>query len=103
MLEKLLSLHTILKMNLGVSGSYTNLLPGPMELQLNCRESILNNQLNKLERSLIIKDRLKKPLHHKTRQCRGGARGLAGLPWVAVVVLKVYFNGQGLPPEKCGI
>ena len=37
-------------------------------------------------------DRLKKPLHHnKTdKECKGGVRGLAGLPQVAAKALEGY-------------
>ena len=50
-------------------------------------------------------DRWKKPYHqNKTGQeCRTGARGLPGLPWVAAEVLEGYFSSYGVPPEKCGV
>ena len=50
-------------------------------------------------------DRQKKPLHHnKTgRECRGGTRGLAELPWVAAEVPEGYVGGQGGPSDVCGM
>ena len=76
-----------------------------MELQLNCREIILNNQLNtRLEQSLITTDRLKKPVHHNKagRECGGGARGLAGLPCMAAEVPEGYSVAGGFPLRSVG-
>ena len=57
-----------------------------------------------MERRLITMDRQKKPFHHETgRECRGGMRGLARLPWVRAEVSEGYFSGQGVPLEKCGV
>ena len=58
-----------------------------------------------MERSLITMDKQKKPLHQNEtgRECRGGARGLAGLPWVATEVTEGYFSDQGFSSEKCGV
>ena len=55
-----------------------------------------------LERNLITKDRQKKSLHHKVtgRECRGGVRGWAGLPWVGAKVPEGYFSSQGIPPKS---
>ena len=48
------------------------------------------------ERSLITTDRQKKPLHHGEtgRECRGGMRGLAGLPQAADEVPEGHFSEQ---------
>ena len=58
-----------------------------------------------MERSIITMDRQKKTLHHdvNARKCRGGARGLAGLPCMAPEVLEGYFSDQGVPIENCGV
>ena len=56
-----------------------------------------------MERSLVTKKRQKKPFHHNEtgRECGGGMRRLAGLPWVAAEDPEGYFSSQGVPPEKC--
>ena len=59
---------------------------------------------HQLERSLIATDRQKKPLHHNETgmECRGGTRGLSGLPWMAAEVPEGYFSGQGFPQRSVG-
>ena len=49
--------------------------------------------------------RQKKQFHHNVtgKECRGDARGLAGLLWAAAEVPEVYFSGWEVPPEKCGV
>ena len=82
----------------GVSGIYTNLLPrqfGIMaKLQRNHPEKPTEHQLER---------RQKKPLHHNEtgRECGGGERGLAVLPWPTAEVLEGYFSGLELSYEKC--
>ena len=58
-----------------------------------------------LERSFTTTDRQKKPLHHNLtgRECRGGTRGLAGLPQAAPEVLEGYLAARGLPWEMRGL
>ena len=41
-------------------------------------------------------------MYQNGRDCRGSARGLAGLPWVAAEVLKGYFSGWGFPLRSMG-
>ena len=51
-----------------------------------------------------MKDRQKKPLHHKTgRECEEGTGRQAGLPQMAAEVPKECFSVQGIHPEMHGV
>ena len=72
-----------------------------LELQLNYRKIILNNQLNTSwrESNLITKDLWKKLHHHDMtgRECRGTIV-LAGLQWVAAELLEgIFQQPEGSP------
>ena len=76
-----------------------------LELQPNCREIILNNQLNT---SWTEAYNYGQTEENTSPQCdwegvRRRHRGLAGLPQMAAEVPKGYFSGRGDPLEKCGV
>ena len=54
--------------------------------------------------SLMTTDRWRKLRHHNVtgRECRGDARGLAGLPQAAADVPEAYLRGRGFPLRSVG-
>ena len=72
-----------------------------LELQVNCRDIILNNQL---ERSLINMAKQKKTLQHDVtgKECGGDARRLARIPQVAAGMSGDISTANSFPLRSVG-
>ena len=75
-----------------------------MELKLNCREIIQNNQLNTSWREALHPQTHRRSPFTTIRLVGSAeAAGKAGLPQVAAEVPEGYSHGQGVTPETCGV
>ena len=83
----------------GTGGRYIHLLSGTMELKLNYRTIILNNQLKTSQKEFLY------PRFYRNSTLRLAGRvemrkGLALLTWVVAEVPEGYLHCGGIPPRS---